>query len=670
MPLRLLSWLLCLALSLAACSEGLPTVELLFDRASFDVRLHPFPSDRWKQGYAGAFNEQELTTLPFLSQMMAIQRPGFAPTTSIRLPFSPFPNDSGQWLETSSIEGALRLHHLPEDGGAVEVELGEITVNYESNSITLRPRSPFAPGRYAVTVLAHRLRTRSGDFVRPSKDYQGIIVAGDPDTDSDFDRVSNALQLSQGRADTLSFFTITISEGTTHLESLRKIVRGQLPVVEGSTPPEFLALGDEGITLSSAYTVVEGSQIPGWLTQNQFGELPSNNIGTISTGMLTSPNLLSPAINDWNSLQRNQTIQTRNPLNPPSETNPVRLGTPSFKALPYLVTMPRVRLSPMPVIVAIHGITRSKEDWLSFANAASTSGYALIAIDLYQHGQRQSDISPPEGHVTDNLDAALANLGVSFPDPFINPNFLARTRDKLNQSMVDVLSLLYVLESMSQGLIEVDLDGDGTPDSIGKIHLIGHSLGAILGINVAAVSPEISRAVFAAPGANVAQIMADSPELSTTLNLMLYATASTPGVGLLSGSRERLLPQTATRELLTIVSEHILAEVEAGLFATKLLQRGKSSFQSLIFFSSEDPVITHPANDRLIQAILNRETTAGEVVALGQQYLPFDLPTQSSPNTVITIRQLLGGHSAFLDFVRERVTSTAHQQAMQFFTAR
>src|SRR5690606_36512758 len=104
------------------------------------------------------------------------------------------------------------------------------------------------------------------------------------------------------------------------------------------------------------------------------------------------------------------------------------------------------------------------------------AGVALVAIDAYQHGARQHDIALPEGGFSDKLDVALAAAGVAFPDPFVNPTFLARTRDKLRQTVVDAMALVRVVSEADGTRPEIDLDGDGVGDAFGGVYVVGNSL--------------------------------------------------------------------------------------------------------------------------------------------------------------------------------------------------
>lgn len=68
--------------------------------------------------------------------------------------------------------------------------------------------------------------------------------------------------------------------------------------------------------------------------------------------------------------------------------------------IPFLVVLPAEVGEPSPCIIALHGYTSSKEEWLeldeytkggNLVKALADSGYAIVAIDLYGHGKNHTD---------------------------------------------------------------------------------------------------------------------------------------------------------------------------------------------------------------------------------------------------------------------------------------
>ena len=70
------------------------------------------------------------------------------------------------------------------------------------------------------------------------------------------------------------------------------------------------------------------------------------------------------------------------------------------KPIPFLTVLPTDASEPLPCIVALHGFTARKEDWIDLKEGATgghltnklvQSGYAVIAIDLFAHGENHTD---------------------------------------------------------------------------------------------------------------------------------------------------------------------------------------------------------------------------------------------------------------------------------------
>ena len=72
------------------------------------------------------------------------------------------------------------------------------------------------------------------------------------------------------------------------------------------------------------------------------------------------------------------------------------------EAIPFLTILPANAIEPLPWIIASHGYTSSKGEWLEFddytkggnlVKALADNGYAVIAVDLYYHGDNHPDPS-------------------------------------------------------------------------------------------------------------------------------------------------------------------------------------------------------------------------------------------------------------------------------------
>jgi len=663
--------------SLAACDED-TGVTLLFDRSATDLTRHVFPTDEYRgEQVLDGFSEAQVALLPFVQQLRYTAQLGWAPTTAVRLPFTAAPDDPKRWIDVATIDDAVHIYKVDEEP-PVAVTLGEVRLLQRTNAVTIRPRAAWVPGRYAVVVIKGELKTRGGGAVSASGDARLVVRDGDPLTDEDFATIDAIDGNFAGRGDTIAFFNFTVMPATGQLQLLKAYVSGQAPVdwagrdeildITPIVPAETreLAVGGAKVIADSDPAIAAVFDAGG------VGALPKDKIGKIVGGAIATPVFISDPQPDLLQLFFNGTFLGRSPLVPFNPQNPlsVSAATPS-RLLPYLMFIPKVHAPDMPVIIAIHGITRSKEDWFAFANTACATGHALIAIDLYQHGDRQAKTPVPEGDFSAKVDPVLAAGGVNFPDPFINPTFIARTRDKLRQSVVDQMALMRLLSAGDGTNPLIDFDGDGAPDSYGPIRVIAHSLGAILATSLVSVSPEVDRVLLNVPAAHLTQIINDSPRLSKDLDLLIYASAGATGIGLLAGSPRYMIPDGPERELFSRVSETILAPIDPESYAAGLVSGalGGSSPRVLVQFALGDDVVTNLGNVRFAQAMAAGAADSDEVVTVGKELFPLGLPVVPAAATLppVALSEFAGGHGMLLDFVDPAVTTAVQQQAGLFF---
>lgn len=123
-----------------------------------------------------------------------------------------------------------------------------------------------------------------------------------------------------------------------------------------------------------------------------------------------------------------------------------------------------------PVVILQHGITSKKEDMLAITGILSTFGFATVAIDHPLHGSRGFDLDPTKPGDEINTSTVSATH-------YMNLASLLTTRDNLRQSTADTLGLRLGLNAT----VGVNLDTS-------EVHYLGHSLGAITGINFVALA--------------------------------------------------------------------------------------------------------------------------------------------------------------------------------------
>jgi len=610
-----LALLLVGALGLAALASGCDEPEpirLDYNRAGPERQRHVFPTDDYlSDERVEAFSEEALAALPFLRQLRLTGLRGYGGAVAIRIPFTPAPQDPERWLDAATLEGAIRVYRVS-SSPPVPVSVAEIALEPRTNTVTVRPRRPWAPGTYGVAVLTDQIATRDGERVGPSPDQARVRAEGDTTTSASFAAVAEVDPHIARRSDTLAYFQFTVADTVSATRLLESYVAGKVPVIWRDEPTlleitPFRPAAARQIAVGDAEVAAEGDHaVAAWLAARGVTGLDTSSIGRVVTGGLATPTFLSDPIPDVQALFTNGTFRGQVGTVPYSADNPlVASRSAPSRVVPYLAVYPREASPGSGVVVFMHGFSRSRLDMLALAPALTRAGFVVVAIDAYQHGARQRDVAHPEGDTAYGLDPGLMMLGEAFPDPFINPTFLARTRDRLRQIVVDHLALIRVLAEADGAQPLVDLDGDGVPDDLGPIHLVGFSLGAMVGTVVAALSPEVERVVLSVPGGSLAQVMAESPALSANLSTLIYLLANAPGFGLLPPGGAVMLPGTSERELYDRVAESITSAVDPLVFAPGLLNGtlGNARPRVLVQLAARDLVVPFAAGARLVRAL-------------------------------------------------------------------
>lgn len=155
-----------------------------------------------------------------------------------------------------------------------------------------------------------------------------------------------------------------------------------------------------------------------------------------------------------------------------------------------------------PIVMLQHGITSKKEDMLAVTGLLSAFGFATIAIDHPLHGSRGFDL---DGDSEDDINASTVSA-----THYMNLASLLTTRDNLRQSTADMLGLRLGINAIVGANIDTS-----------QVHVLGHSLGAITGINFVAVTNtplnpaldgmfKVTSNSLAMPGSMVANFLLES----------------------------------------------------------------------------------------------------------------------------------------------------------------
>jgi Pla-1/cef family extracellular lipase len=195
-----------------------------------------------------------------------------------------------------------------------------------------------------------------------------------------------------------------------------------------------------------------------------------------------------------------------------------------------------------PVVILQHGITSKKEDMLAITGILSAFGFATVAINHPLHGDsnafggsipggsRGFDITGPDG-VPDGIDDINATTVTS--THYMNLANLLTTRDNLRQSTSDLVGLRLGLNFLG------GFHSEGNPIKVDRtnVHFLGHSLGAITGMNFIALTntlldPQVDPLFavnsnsLAMPGVMVANFLMESGAFGDVVKSSLtYATS-------------------------------------------------------------------------------------------------------------------------------------------------
>ena len=217
-------------------------------------------------------------------------------------------------------------------------------------------------------------------------------------------------------------------------------------------------------------------------------------------------------------------------ISPTTDAVRASFGLPALTAIPA---------DGWPIVMLQHGITSKKEDMLAMTGILSAFGFATVAIDHPLHGSRGFDITGPD-NVPDGIDDINASR-VSATH-YMNLASLLTTRDNLRQSTVDMLGLRLGLSTIP--------NVNGT-----NVHFLGHSLGAITGINFLALANTplnpaldalfaVSSNSLAMPGIMVANFLMESPAFGNLIKSSLTFAQSPEFQGYIAQVNPGIVPPT------------------------------------------------------------------------------------------------------------------------------
>ena len=209
--------------------------------------------------------------------------------------------------------------------------------------------------------------------------------------------------------------------------------------------------------------------------------------------------------------------------------------------VPLLIFVPNIGSKPdagWPVVLFIHGITRSRLDTIGIADTYASQGFAVIAMDQVLHGVTDT-LNPLYAGPANPLAAILYGPNVrerTFDVDYINNTTGAPGPDGIIDSSgahaINLSSPLVVRDGWRQtgsdmitlvkSLANLDLDGTAGGDiDVSRIHYAGQSLGGIVG--PACICSEMNSYYLNVPGGPLPDILTTAPAFAPRINAGLAA---------------------------------------------------------------------------------------------------------------------------------------------------
>ena len=409
-----------------------------------------------------------------------------------------------------------------------------------NTTVQIRPLRPLAPKSSYLVLLTKGIKGTTGGAASADADYGNISST-----------ILTEFSLRSPTAPPAPAQCVAISNAT--LNGLCRLTSTHFLVARGAgLDPSTIIVSFSFSTQSISDTLdrlnAAATAATATLTQTPFttGNLVpgSPGLARIYVGALQIPYYLTPASSatDNAPLTRYwvadpaQTI-----LAPPGAIDPASPLVTRFKPLPAVkatLTIPLLVTAPVggcsagggcPVAIFQHGITRSRGDSLLVADMLAGRGFATVAIDLPLHGITPTDLFAPlrQAGLTErtfDLDLVSASGAPGSDgtiDPsgthFINLSNVLVSRDNLRQAVSDLIVLTRTIPTL-------DINGDTMPDfNANRIHYIGYSLGAIVGMSFLGVNSDVRSSALPFGGVNLTAILTQSASLSPRINAGLAA---------------------------------------------------------------------------------------------------------------------------------------------------
>lgn len=281
-------------------------------------------------------------------------------------------------------------------------------------------------------------------------------------------------------------------------------------------------------------------------------------------------------------------------------------GGNAYEDVGFWAMVPDNPPSPMPVVIFGHAIVTDRRFLLMIAGALASRGYASVAIDFPYHGDRAvcadtsliavpnffpEELQPYVGYedpliyaypCASGADATCSDDGLcldeqgriedftTFPvlsmEPasgaaFLDMSDLAHIPDHFMQAFADLGGLHYSLQHEDwTGVFGGRIDTD-------HFYYAGQSLGSIIGVPYVSATPDIERAVFNVPGADMVNLFRESTYFQPQIQAWFDSR------GLVEGSFEQVRLLAIASWLIDTVDPDSVAHLYAGRSALIQIDR-------------------------------------------------------------------------------------------------
>jgi hypothetical protein len=398
-----------------------------------------------------------------------------------------------------------------------------------------------APGHHYAAVLTSRVKTTDGKSIGASADFTKVqqAASGAPSLYVDaYKKVTTALSsaLAKDGATVVAIAPFTTHDLAKQLFTLRDgIEAAAAPALKWDatsmspmSPAVFAAPGTGG-------TLPQGAKasLDDWLgvatkklsdgTDDPDGTLPvvaHDQIAAVGTGVFDAVN--------WLTHYQGANYQVAGTAQFSTDASGNIVPAPDAPTdkiwVSFAVPKAKMPSGGYPLVIFQHGLSGSRDDFLTIANPLCKQGWMVAAIDSITFGAR----APEASYQVDKTSDFSASPGAKYtgPDGFAdaimgthNGSFdlfgslldLGAVRDQLRQAALDTVQLVHVLRS-GPDLSGLSLGGAAPKIDASRVAYLGQSLGSIEGAVAAALEPNVNLwALNVAGGGLIIELGANGP---------------------------------------------------------------------------------------------------------------------------------------------------------------